>query len=121
MMSIIRQLISPLGIPPPGQTTTDIFDVILWNQRGEITESTIANIAVETTSTDGTVYWKTPALSCGLLAGTLRQSLLASGLLREGIITRDALIQAAKASIYSIAMHTDDLCSTLARTSYLLF
>jgi para-aminobenzoate synthetase/4-amino-4-deoxychorismate lyase len=56
-------------------------DVLLWNRRGEITESTRANLAVRL---DGT--WVTPALDCGLLPGTLREALLARGRLREAIV-----------------------------------
>ena len=56
-------------------------DVILINERGEITETTITNIAV---FRDG--QWITPALSCGLLPGVLRAELLARGEIVEGII-----------------------------------
>lgn len=53
-------------------------DVVLWNPRGELTESTRANLAVRR---DG--GWLTPPVECGLLAGTCRADLLASGELRE--------------------------------------
>jgi para-aminobenzoate synthetase/4-amino-4-deoxychorismate lyase len=56
-------------------------DVILINERGEMTETTITNIAV---FRDG--QWITPALSCGLLPGVLRAELLARGEIVEGII-----------------------------------
>jgi branched-subunit amino acid aminotransferase/4-amino-4-deoxychorismate lyase len=56
-------------------------DVILVNERDEITETTITNIAV---FRDGA--WVTPALSCGLLPGVLRAELLARGDIVEGII-----------------------------------
>ncbi len=46
-------------------------DVILWNERGELTETTIGNLVLEF---DGQLY--TPALSSGLLAGTFRAELL---------------------------------------------
>ena len=61
-------------------------DAILINERGEITETTIANIAV---LRDG--HWITPALSCGLLPGVLRAELLARGEIAEGIIPADDL------------------------------
>lgn len=61
-------------------------DVILYNERGEVTESTIANVAVEV---DGVLL--TPPLACGLLAGTLRAELLERGELVEGVVTLEAL------------------------------
>lgn len=56
-------------------------DVLLYNQRGEITESTIANIAVDLR---GRLY--TPPLWCGLLPGTLRAFLLERGYIMEKTI-----------------------------------
>ena len=56
-------------------------DVILVNERDEITETAITNIAV---FRDGA--WVTPALSCGLLPGVFRAELLARGDIVEGII-----------------------------------
>jgi para-aminobenzoate synthetase/4-amino-4-deoxychorismate lyase len=58
-------------------------DVILWNERGEVTETTRANLAV---LLEG--RWWTPALECGLLPGIERARLLESGELRERVITR---------------------------------
>ncbi len=59
-------------------------DVLLFNEKGEITESTIANVAVEIA---GKLY--TPPVSCGLLPGTLRAHLLQQGNLAERRITLD--------------------------------
>ncbi len=64
-------------------------DVLLWNTRGEVTESTIANIVVEK---DGQLY--TPPVSCGLLAGTLRARLLATGKITEHFLNKDDLVRA---------------------------
>jgi para-aminobenzoate synthetase/4-amino-4-deoxychorismate lyase len=61
-------------------------DVLLWNRRGELTETTIANIAF----LRGGV-WYTPPLRCGLLPGTYRAALLRAGRLREGALRRDEL------------------------------
>lgn len=61
-------------------------DTLLVNERDEITETTITNIAV---FRDGT--WITPALSCGLLPGVLRSELLSRGEIAEGIIHPDDL------------------------------
>jgi para-aminobenzoate synthetase/4-amino-4-deoxychorismate lyase len=57
-------------------------DVLLVNERGELTESCYGNIALKI---DG--EWLTPPISCGLLAGTLRAELLAAGELREAVLT----------------------------------
>jgi para-aminobenzoate synthetase/4-amino-4-deoxychorismate lyase len=63
-------------------TDPALFDHLLFNQRGEVTEFTRGNVAVRL---DG--EWRTPPLACGLLAGTYRRELLAQGRLREGVIT----------------------------------
>jgi para-aminobenzoate synthetase/4-amino-4-deoxychorismate lyase len=59
----------------------DCDDVILVNERGELTESTIANLVVRL---DGKDY--TPPVECGLLAGTFRAELLALGKLSERVL-----------------------------------
>jgi para-aminobenzoate synthetase / 4-amino-4-deoxychorismate lyase len=56
----------------------DCGDVILVNERGELTESTIANLVVRL---DGCLV--TPPVSAGLLPGTFRAKLLRDGTLRE--------------------------------------
>jgi para-aminobenzoate synthetase/4-amino-4-deoxychorismate lyase len=61
-------------------------DVILWNERGEITESCIANVVVEI---DDELY--TPPVSCGLLPGTFRAWLLDKGKIRERVILKEEL------------------------------
>ena len=58
-------------------------DVCLWNEDGEITESTIANIVIEL---DGRRV--TPPVDCGLLAGTFRGELLERGDLSEQVVLR---------------------------------
>jgi para-aminobenzoate synthetase/4-amino-4-deoxychorismate lyase len=68
---------------------SDCEDVILWNENGEVTESTIANVVVVI----GDDYF-TPPLASGLLAGTFREELLANGKIRERVIYRDELKQA---------------------------
>lgn len=64
----------------------DCDDVILWNERGEVTESTIANVVIRR---DGRLV--TPPVDCGLLAGTFRDHLLKAGEIEEGVITPDDL------------------------------
>ena len=61
-------------------------DAILINERGEITETTIMNIAV---FRDG--RWITPQASCGLLSGVMREELLARGEIVEGVIRANEL------------------------------
>jgi len=69
--------------------------VVMFNQRGEITETTIANIVI---CQDG--EWLTPSLDSGLLAGTFRRVLLEQGVISEQEITV-AQLQAAE-QIYLI-------------------
>jgi len=64
-------------------------DVILVNEEGEITESTIANVVVR----DDDGYW-TPPLASGLLPGTFRAELLERGAIHERRITLDELREA---------------------------
>jgi len=67
----------------------DCDDVLLYNERGEITESCIANVVVKFEG-----KWYTPALSSGLLPGTLRAELLARGLIIEKVIRIEDLARA---------------------------
>jgi para-aminobenzoate synthetase/4-amino-4-deoxychorismate lyase len=67
----------------------DADEVILVNDRGEITEATIANVAV---SLDG--RWITPPLDAGLLPGVGREVALEEGWLTEGGITVEDLRRA---------------------------
>ena len=64
----------------------DCDDVLLWNDRGEVTESCIANVEVEI---DGRSF--TPPLACGLLPGTLRAERLARGQTAERAVRRGDL------------------------------
>lgn len=60
-------------------TAPDVFDSLLYNLEGEITEFTRGNAVFEI---DG--RWVTPALSCGLLDGVGRQWVLDHGVPPEG-------------------------------------
>ena len=64
-------------------------DVVFWNERGEITESSIANIVVPI---DGELC--TPPIECGLLPGVFRKHLLAQGKIKERVITIEEFQQA---------------------------
>lgn len=63
-----------------------VFDTILFNPAGEVTECTRGNIAVRL---DG--RWVTPPLSCGMLPGIGRQVLLAQGRLQEQVVRVEQL------------------------------
>jgi para-aminobenzoate synthetase / 4-amino-4-deoxychorismate lyase len=64
-------------------------DVVLVNSRGEITETSIANIAV---LIDG--EWRTPPLDAGCLPGIERAMAIESGRLVERTVTLDELARA---------------------------
>lgn len=70
-------------------------DVVLWNTRGEVTETSIANIVVEL---DGQML--TPPVECGLLPGVFRGWLLAQGKVREARVSLDDLRRAKR--IYAV-------------------
>jgi para-aminobenzoate synthetase / 4-amino-4-deoxychorismate lyase len=60
----------------------DCDEVILWNEKGELTEACTANLVLEI---GGQRY--TPPVRCGLLAGTCRAWMLREGLLAERVLT----------------------------------
>ena len=68
-----REAYAPFTPAPAG-----CIDTLLWNADGELTEFTIANLALQI---DG--RWLTPDAACGLLPGTYRGHLLAQGALAE--------------------------------------
>lgn len=63
-------------------TAGGVFDTLLWNAEGEITECTRGNIALQ--REDG--GWVTPPLRCGLLNGIGRARRLRSGELAEAVV-----------------------------------
>ncbi len=67
-------------------TAPGVFDTLLWNREGEITECTRGNIAL---LLDG--RWVTPPLHCGLLGGIGRAMRLRSGQLAEAVVRLDDL------------------------------
>ena len=74
----------------------DVDDVVLVNARGEVTESTIANLAVRFEG-----RWVTPPLDAGLLAGTYRSELLREGSLTERPIRISELVAAEEIALVS--------------------
>lgn len=69
----------------------DAWDVLLWNEEGELTEFTIGNLVIELA---GHCY--TPPLDCGLLPGVQRAALLAAGSVSERVLTRNDLREASR-------------------------
>jgi len=74
----------------------DADDVILVNDRGEITETTRANVAVRIGG-----RWWTPPLASGLLPGCERAALLEEGTLAERAITVEELPDADAIAVLS--------------------
>ncbi|MFP4476065.1 MAG: aminodeoxychorismate synthase component I [Desulfatibacillaceae bacterium] len=75
----------------PRASAKEADDVLLYNERGEITETTIANVVARL---DGRLV--TPPVSCGLLAGTFRRWLLDRGEVEEAVIRTDDLARATE-------------------------
>ncbi|MDG2616062.1 aminodeoxychorismate synthase component I [Thermoleptolyngbya sichuanensis XZ-Cy5] len=63
------------------QAHPEANDTLLWNERGELTETCIANLVLEL---DG--EWVTPPVRCGLLPGIYRSFLLEQGKIKERIV-----------------------------------
>jgi para-aminobenzoate synthetase/4-amino-4-deoxychorismate lyase len=70
-------------------STPDVFDTLLFNEAGELTEFTRGNVAV---LLDG--QWVTPYVECGLLAGVGRAVALRESRMVEGRIHRSDLARA---------------------------
>lgn len=60
----------------------DADEIVLINERNEVTEFTYGNLVLERNG-----QWLTPPVSCGLLNGTFRQALLNQGRIREQRLT----------------------------------
>lgn len=63
------------------ENSADIFDTLLWNEDGELTEFCNGNVVLEL---DGALY--TPQVNSGLLAGTFRNQLLMENVIKERIL-----------------------------------
>ena len=68
----------------------DADEVVLWNEKGEVTEGCIANVVIRK---EGRLV--TPPVKCGLLAGTFREHLLKTGEIGEQVIPVADLMAAA--------------------------
>lgn len=76
----------------------DVDDVLLLNRNDEITETSVANVAVEL---DG--RWWTPPIDAGLLPGTERAALLAEGVIDERRIAVEEARRARELAVFSSA------------------
>ncbi|PLT28630.1 aminodeoxychorismate synthase component I [Peribacillus deserti] len=76
-----RDMFEPFRSVEPG-----VFDVLLWNAQGELTEFTLGNLVLK-------LHGKllTPPVSCGLLGGTFRAKLLAEGIINEQVLKKEHL------------------------------
>jgi branched-subunit amino acid aminotransferase/4-amino-4-deoxychorismate lyase len=67
----------------------DVDEVLLWNERDEITEASIANVVAEIGGAK-----VTPPIDCGLLPGVFRATLVESGEVREGVLSKASVATA---------------------------
>ena len=90
-------------------------DAILQNEHGAVTETTIANILVPPTRPGEP--WRTPPRTDGLLAGTLRASLLRRGRIIESHLSVEDLMDAERIllinSVRGVFSATLDSCASL--------
>ncbi|MFA7269740.1 MAG: aminodeoxychorismate synthase component I [Sterolibacterium sp.] len=69
----------------------EAFDVLLWNEQGELTEFTRGNLVLEL---DGRQL--TPPIASGLLDGCLRSEMLDNGEITEAVLNLDDLARAQR-------------------------
>lgn len=75
-----------------------VDDVLLVNDRGEVTESTIANVAMRVGD-----RWVTPPIEAGLLPGIGRAVALEKGILTEAAVTIDEVRSSEEVALISDA------------------
>jgi para-aminobenzoate synthetase/4-amino-4-deoxychorismate lyase len=73
-----------------------VFDTLLWNERGELTEFTRGNLALRLSG-----RWLTPSARSGLLPGIARAHLLADGTIAEASLTRTDLARAEAIAFFN--------------------
>lgn len=78
-------------------------EIVLFNNKLEVTEGSITNIAVPV-SEGGVVKYITPRLTTGCLCGIMRYYLLAKGLIHEGDLTLGDLKPGSKIIIFNGVM-----------------
>ncbi|XHS77892.1 chorismate-binding protein [Burkholderiaceae bacterium UC74_6] len=87
-----REVYAPFAAAKPA----DAFDVILWNEAGELTECSFGNLALKIGG-----EWLTPRREAGLLPGILREELLRVGTVREARLTREDLARAENLAFFN--------------------
>jgi para-aminobenzoate synthetase/4-amino-4-deoxychorismate lyase len=89
-------------------------DVLLVNEKGEVTESTIANVIVEI---EGKLF--TPPVCCGLLPGVFRSHLLEQGEIIERTITAEQLLRGSRVFLVNSVRgrYEAEVAATLERSS----
>jgi para-aminobenzoate synthetase/4-amino-4-deoxychorismate lyase len=97
------------------QSAGDGGDVLLWNEGGYITESSIANVIVRI---DGKRY--TPPVECGLLAGTYRELLLQNSEISERKIHVSELTSVSEVTLINSVRgeYSARLCSASMSEQY---
>jgi len=73
-----------------------VFDTLLWNERGELTEFTRGNVALRIAG-----RWLTPSARSGLLPGIARARLLREGTIEEAVLMRDDLERADAVAFFN--------------------
>jgi para-aminobenzoate synthetase/4-amino-4-deoxychorismate lyase len=84
-----RRAIYQRALTAARQRMPEADDVLLVNEHGEVTESTIANLVIDL---DGELL--TPPLASGLLAGVYRRQLVEAGEATERPVTPDMVRRA---------------------------
>jgi para-aminobenzoate synthetase/4-amino-4-deoxychorismate lyase len=92
------------------QVQPDCDDILFYNERGEITESTIANVVVEL---DG--QFVTPPITAGVLAGTFRNALISNGEIEEQTIKIEDLKRVSQIFLINSVRKVDE-CNYVRRT-----
>ena len=75
-------------------TYPEYDDVLLINEKNEVTESTIANIIIKQNN-----EFYTPPVSCGLLEGVYRKNMINENKLKEKILTIDEVMNADEVNL----------------------
>ncbi|KPV78161.1 uncharacterized protein RHOBADRAFT_40705 [Rhodotorula graminis WP1] len=86
-------------LTPSPDPTAPPFDVLLSNPWGELTESSISNVAFRLAPSAPFI---TPTAECGLLEGVMRAELLERGEVCEGRVSVDEVKTAARAGTLEI-------------------
>lgn len=92
----------------------DIFDVLFFNQRGELCEGSRSNVYLRLN--DGN--WYTPPVSSGLLPGVQRSALLESGAVQERVLNRQDLDTAQAIRLSNALRGWIDVSLASARFEY---